>query len=233
MNEPGDSTFAPPPLPSDPTAEGNPWEQRDQIGFGAGLVENIKLFALNPAEAFDRTRRQGDFVGPMLFAIIVGWIGALVAQIWQFLFQGSLLSMMPPEIRDQMAFLMAGSGFGLVISIILYPVFIVIGLFLWAAIFHVCLMVVGGLNQSKSGFEGTFRVVSYSGVAQLAQVIPIMGGLIALVWTIVLATIGGSSLHDTSRGRALAAVLIPFFLCCACAVLVAMMMIGAISSFDQ
>ena len=232
MNEPGDPTTVP-PLPEAPAAEGNPWEQRDRLGFGGGLVDALKMFFLSPTEAFDRTRRQGDYGSPILFAVIVGWIGALVGQIWQFLFQGSILNMMPPEIRDQMAFYMASSGFGLIVSILVYPVIILIGLFVWSAVLHVCLMIVGGLNQSKSGFEGTLRVVGYSSVAQLAQVVPFVGGMISIVWSIALATIGASSLHDTSRGRALTAVLIPLFVCCVCAVFGMMMMFGAIASLDQ
>lgn len=237
MNEPGDSTFAPPPPPptppQEPVVEGNPWERRDQLGFGGGLIEALKLFILDPARGFDQTRRQGDFASPLLFAIIIGWIGALIGQIWQFLFQGSMLNWMPPEIRDQMAFYMAGSVFGLIVSIIVYPIFILIGLFIWSAVFHVCLMLVGGLNHSKSGFEGSFRAVSYSTVAQLAQLLPIVGGFISIIWSIVLVTIGGSSLHDTSRGRALAAALIPLFVCCVCFAFGMMLMVGALAGLDQ
>lgn len=233
MNEPGDSTPAPPPIPASAAAEGNPWEQRDRLGFGGGLVDAIKLFTLDPAGAFAATRRQGDFVSPLLFAVIIGWLGALVGQIWQFVFQESMLSYLPPEIRNQIAFFGTGSAIGLIVSMIVWPVLIVVGLFIWAGIFHVCLLMVGGLNQSKSGFEGTFRACGYAHVAQLAQVVPFLGGLITLVWSIFLITIGAATLHDTSRGKALAAALIPLFICCACVVMGAMMLFGAIAGFDQ
>jgi hypothetical protein len=235
MNEPGDPTQVTPPLPDAGATggrEGNPWEQRDQLGFGGALLEAIKLFATNPSEGFARTRLQGDYVGPMLFAIIIGWFCALISSIWSFLFQGSMLGFLPPEMRDQLALFMAGSAAGLLIQMILWPIFIVIGLFIGSAILHVCLMIVGGLGQSKSGFEGTFRVVSFSSVGQLAQVVPVVGGLLSMVWLVALLTIGGSSLHDTSRGRALAAALIPLVICCLCVFLLAFMVIGAIGSLS-
>ena len=44
---------------------------------------------------------------------------------------------------------------------------------------------------------------------------PFAGGLIAMVWAIVLETIGLATLHRTSYGKAVAAVL-PLLICCVC-----------------
>ena len=84
-----------------------------------------------------------------------------------------------------------------------------IGLFIAAAVFHLCLMMVGGLNQSTSRFEGTFRTVSYSSVSMLANIIPFVGGLIGLVWGFFLNVKGAVRMHKTTPGKALAALLIP------------------------
>ena len=43
---------------------------------------------------------------------------------------------------------MAGMGIGAVAMLILVPLCLIIGLFLGAAIIHVCLMLVGGANKS-------------------------------------------------------------------------------------
>jgi hypothetical protein len=77
-------------------------------------------------------------------------------------------------------------------------------------------MIVGALTGSKSQFEGTFRIASYSTIAHVAYVIPFLGGLVALVWQIVLAVIGAQKLHKTTQGKAIAGVLLPVLLCCAC-----------------
>ena len=42
------------------------------------------------------------------------------------------------------------------------------------------------------------------------------GGLIGVVWGIVLQVIGLATLHKTSQGKAALAVLIPIVLCCVC-----------------
>jgi hypothetical protein len=224
MSEP----FDPPPPPTEPpgfspppgggeAAAGNPWEQRDRLGFVNAFVENVKLFVTNPTEAFERTRRQGDYVGPLIFAIILGWITYLISQLWGMLFGASMiLPMMPAEVRDQMGGMMAVSGAQIVFGLVLYPVFAAIGLFIGSGILHLCLMLVGGTEASESGFEGTFRTAAYSSVASLAQIVPVVGGLISLVWWIFLAVIGLSTLHRTTQGKALLAILIPLILCCIC-----------------
>jgi hypothetical protein len=195
---------------------GNPWEQRDSLGFGQAFIEGVKAFIFNPGAAFDQTRRTGDFAGPLIFAVLLGWIGAIFGQLWNLVMQGSMMSMMPAEFQDQMGLYMMGGGGSLLMTMVLAPIFCVIGLFIGTAIMHVCLMVVGGLSASQSGFEGTFRVLSYSSVAQLANVIPLLGGLVGLVWTIVLFVMGSVRLHSTTQGKALAAALIPVILCCVC-----------------
>ena len=199
---------------------GNPWEQRDQLGFGAAFIENVKLFVTSPAEAFARTRRTGDFAGPLIFAIVICWIGIIIGQLWSLVFGGSMLSMLPAEVQDQAGLYLAGSAGGMLFTIVLAPIWTAIGLFIWSGILHLCLAMVGGTSQSSSGFEGTFRVVSYSSVSQLANLIPIVGGMVAAVWGIVLAVMGLTELHGATQGKALAAVLIPILVCCACGAMV-------------
>lgn len=225
---PGDSGsgFTPPPAGgggegggtggAQPT--GNPWEQRERLGFVNAFIENVKLFALNPTEAFAQTRCTGDYVGPIIFAVLVGWIGALFQTIWGMIFQASVVSMLPADIRDQMggAMMMGGSS---IIGFILYPIFAVIGLFIASGILHLCAMLVGALAESTAGFEGTLRAVAFSWVASLGYVVPVIGGLVVAVWFIFLAVIGLSTLHKTTQGKALITVLIPVALCCVCVLL--------------
>ena len=232
MTEPGDVESTPPPVPPSGgpgNGDGNPWEQRDRLGFFPALFENVKLFVTSPTEAFARTRRSGDYASPLIFAILVGWAGAIVSQFWGLLFQASIFSAFPGRMEDQFGFLLAsgiGFGIGFFATLILAPIFVAIFLFIWSGILHLCLVVVSALGESESGFEGTFRAVGYSSVAQLGQVVPVVGGLIALVWSIFLLVVGLSDLHRTTQGKALAAVLIPVALCCVCGV-VAIVVFGA------
>ncbi|MEE8137818.1 MAG: YIP1 family protein [Thermoanaerobaculia bacterium] len=228
MTEPGDLEPPPPVPPSGGpgNGDGNPWEQRDRLGFFPALLENVKLFVTSPGEAFARTRRSGDYLSPFVFAILMGWVGAILGSIWSLLFGAWFLTAFPGEMGDQLGPMLAIGGMGFFATLILAPIFVAIFLFIWSGILHLCLVVVSALGESESGFEGTFRVAGYSSVAQLAQVVPFAGGLITLVWSIFLLVVGLSDLHRTTQGRALAAVLIPVALCCVCAV-VAIVVFGA------
>ena len=115
---------------------------------------------------------------------------------------------------------------GVIATAIFSPIAIVIGLFIGAAILHVCCMLVGALNTSASGFEGTFRVTAYSEVASIASIVPVIGGPVFIVWWIVLAVMGLQRMHKTTQGKAIVAILIPVILCCVVVGLV-MMLAGA------
>ena len=205
------SDIQPPPVVS----SGNPWERRTELGFGTGLIETVKLFITQPTAAFAQTRERGDFASPLIFGVLVAWAAAIVGEIWRVIFGTSMLAMFGgSHLGEQLAPMLALSGVGLVFQIILAPIFIFIALFIWSGILHLSVLLVGAAKQSPSGFEGTFRAVSYSAVAQLAQIIPFVGGLIAFVWGIILLVIGLVRMHKTTQGRSLAAVLLPMVLCC-------------------
>lgn len=222
---------APPPggaAPPPPAGNPIPWEDRERLGFVPALIENAKLFITKPQEAFQRTRRQGDYGSPLLWVLIIAVVVGIFQWIWSLLSFGSIATFLPPDAREQMGFIlsaMAGGGF--FSSVILGPIFAIIGLFIGGAILHLCLMLVQGLSESDAGFEGTVRGVSYAYIAQLGQIVPVIGGLIALVWSIFLLVVGLSTLHRTTQGKALAAVLIPFVLCCVCILLVVFAGVGA------
>ena len=78
------------------------------------------------------------------------------------------------------------------------------------------------LGEGRGGFETTARLICYSHTADLANIIPLCGGVISLVWFIVLQIIGVARCHRCSYGKAALAVFLPILVCCACtAVLVA------------
>jgi hypothetical protein len=73
-------------------------------------------------------------------------------------------------------------------------------------------LIVGGATK---GFEATTRVCSYAYAAQLAQIIPFCGGILAIAWSLILLVLGLAQAHSVSRGKAAVAVVLPLVLCCA------------------
>jgi hypothetical protein len=164
----------------------------------------------------------GGLSDPLLYALIVGMAGVMTSYFWQILFQETFQGFMTPDMKG------AGLDFfrniGMAAVAIVSPFLIIFGLFLWSGFLHLLLMLVRG---AKNGFEATFRVVSYANGANLFLAIPFCGGMIALIWTMVISIIGLKEAHGTSGGKASFAVLFPLILCCGLAMLVVLMIIGA------
>jgi hypothetical protein len=232
---PGSGYPPPPPPPPQgpppyaPSGAGLAWETQ-AIG-PESFFDTAKLFITAPEQAWRATRETGDFMRPLLFALIVAWVGAIFNAVWGTMFGAGMLRMLPAQFQR---YAMMGQGRGLVASIILAPIFIAIGLFIGSAIFHVSFMIVGALSASRSQFEGTFRAVSYSSIAHIAYVIPFVGGLVALVWRVYLMMLGVQQLHKTTQAKALLGILLPIILCCGCAA-IGMIFAGAaiFSAFNR
>jgi len=207
-----------------------PLEEPDRP-FVPGLVDTVKLFALDPMGGYARMSLEIDLTKPLLFGLIVAWLGTFVQFLWSLVIQSSILGALSQiegveELFPAMFFGVAGGIFGLFVA----PVFILLGVFIWTAIVHLFLMMVGGAER---GFTATLRVVLYSQTAQVAQVIPLFGDLVATLWGLILCIIGIAAAHRTTTGKAAAAVLLPILLCCVCigaAILTAVMLGVALDS---
>ncbi len=199
---------------------GLPWEHRQERGLFNAFVETLVMVLTKPGEAFTVMKREGGLGEPLIYALIGGCLGGIVS----LLFSLGLQSVGFFADRHDTFAAMTGMGVGSLAFIVLVPLFIVIGLFIGSAIIHLCLMIVGGANQS---FETTFRVIAFSqGSAGPLQMIPVCGGMIAGVWALVCNCIGLARAHETDTGRAVLAVFLPLIVCCGGVLLIALMFGG-------
>ena len=158
-------------------------------------------------------RTEGGVADPLIFGVIGGSIGAIV---WTLL-SATINSMGWASAISQRSSIdsMLGASVGgamIFVRIILTPIFIAIGLFVWAALVHGCLMMLGGANKT---FEATFRALSFAyGATALFCIVPWYCGLVAMVWGLIADCIGISRTHETDMGRAVGAVLLPVVVCC-------------------
>jgi hypothetical protein len=174
-------------------APGGEFDYRNPVQSFIGTVRDI---VTAPIGFFRSVGPRGEFLNPLAFAAICGLISGILAGIINFVFT-----------------LAAGNeGFGealvaLIGGIVLAPIGTLIGVFIGAGITHLLVMLF--VRPSNAGFEGTLRVVSYAAVTQLISWIPILGGIVALVWGVVLSIFGIREMHSTTTGKAALVVLIP------------------------
>src|SRR6187399_1390195 len=88
---PSDDWPPPPPPPGEPPVPPPPavipWEQPG-LPWTTGLVETVKLLLTKPRQAFERMPITGDPLRPLVFAILLGWLGAIFSAIWNLAFGG-------------------------------------------------------------------------------------------------------------------------------------------------
>jgi len=196
--------------PSGPRS-GPPWE-RDRPS-ASSFFATVKEFFGSGSLFYDNMRREGGLGAPIGYGVTGGMIGGMFALVIQTILQMALGAGMGNPLGAQMA---AGPLVGLACGAVILPVALIIGMFLGAGLYHLMLMMLGG---ARFPFETTFRVVAYcQGTTGLLSIIPICGGLINVIASIVYTIIGLSRAHEISGGKAALAVLIPMFVCCGIAV---------------
>jgi len=216
---------APPPS-SGPA--GVPWENRQTLGFFPALFENVRLCLFEAAKFFEQMPKRENLGAALGYLTILGWVGAAGGFLWSLALRGPQMALLrnmgiEPPARTLAPALEGILYFG---AILLAPVFILIAAFIWCAIVHVILWIIGG---AREGFEATLRVYSYSaGSTSLFHLVPICGGLVGLIWSLVLQIIGLSRAHGVSPGKAAVAVLLPLALCCVLVVAFAALFAGFI-----
>jgi hypothetical protein len=189
-----------------PYAEGIPWEERKILGFFPALFATIKESLFFPTSFFKRILKKGGYEDPIRYAMILYGIGIIGRTFLSLIFGRT------------------DGGFWILIGLILWLFFGIIGgiigLFIWSGIIHLFLRFVG---SGGGGFQATFRVYSYLTSMIIPGLIPLVGGimggvfgeflesiggLVCLIWYIVLNVIGLREAHNTTTIKALLACFI-------------------------
>jgi hypothetical protein len=234
----GPGPAPPPPRPSArPLAAplGTAWDQRSGMGFFNALVETTRQVLAAPGAFFRSMPTTGGVGSPLLYAVVVGWVGLAAASFYQAIFYSVVGSRWAafgedrPEVAALLGMVQGWAGF--VAQLVFGGVGVVIGVFVAAGIVHVMLLLLGGARRD---FEATFRVVAFSQATSLLLLVPfcgqIVGGLSG-IWTLVLYILGLAQAHEIGHGKAAAAVLLPLLLCCCCIALFGIVFAGALASF--
>lgn len=177
------------------------WEQRDELGIWKAIYLTLKEVILRPNRFFRNLNTNRGIKEPLAFGILFGTLGAMFGLFWQMLFFSGVGAL------SHLGFL-GGIGAGLIflLFIVLFPLLILFYLFLLSGIIHLCLMMLRG---GGAGFEGTFRVMSYSQAIQVLTLIPVIGGFISGLYTLIVQIIGLKEIHESSYIKAVLGYFIP------------------------
>ncbi len=100
---PGDVPPVPPTQPPRAGRAGGgfgriPWDDRDRIGLLTALVETTREVLTAPARFFRAMPVTGGIGSPLLYAVIVGWVGVVATALYQAIFR-SIAGNELPRVR--------------------------------------------------------------------------------------------------------------------------------------
>lgn len=199
-----------------------PWEQRERYGFLNALYLTTRDVLTAPGTFFGRMPSRLGLWQPLLYAVVLGMLAALLGWIWSL--AGSSLRTLASGDALGNLFGPLPSFIGFVAS----PLTVTVDVLVRAGLMHLLLMLLGG---NKLGFEASFRVAAYGKAAGVVAMLPFCGGLVAVLWELAIDVIGLYRIHGTDSWRALVAVLAPAVLCLSTVVAAVMLFIlGAAAS---
>jgi len=180
-----------------------PWENLEHYGFFPGLFHTIKTIMFSPADFFAHMKLTG-YAKPLIFYLLLAELQAVANFIWQ------MMGLMPRIASQGYAVPGIGIvGLGSALILILYPVLLTILLFIIVGFNHLFLLLV---RSGQSGFQGTFRAVTYGSAPMILGIIPFIGPLLGTIWAMVLTVIGYKNIHQTGYARVFIAMLLPIIL---------------------
>lgn len=199
--------------PKEPEAVGGfepqariPWENPELPAL-VGLIETIREVLGQPGKFFQGMTREGGLGGPLGFALILGTASMLASFYWQLLqliLIGRFASWLPLRIVDTVQL-----GPGLVVGVaLLVPLVVLVIQFGESLFLQWALWLVGGWHPN---FEAAFRVTAYTHAPLIANFLPVLGGVIAGLWGLILVFKALVRVFKLSGGRALAALLLSCF----------------------
>jgi hypothetical protein len=187
------------------------------------FVDVARRVVLQPVRFFAELPRDRNFVSPLVFALICIEISAILGWLLVISGVGSSPSFNPnPQNAGLPSVVAPGSPLA---SIILAPIGGAVGILLVAIIQQILVRLIVG--RTNSGFEATFRVASYTQVTSLVNWIPFIGPLLAL-YGIYLSIVGIREMHETTTGKAVLVVVLPFVVALLLALLLGLLAVGAL-----
>lgn len=199
--------------------DSHPWGRRQQVGYLQGFVETARQIIVNPVSFFRKVDPESQIGGDLLYAIFFSLVASIPTALVQAFWQGTQIMMGLPE---QLPVEALGQTLILILfvlaSIVLAPIGTFIGIFISAGLVHLVLLL---FDWAKRPFGATVKTLCYTQTTQIVIWVPLCGGLLSLVWGMVVEIIGLRELHEISTGQAVLSAFAPllFFVLCICSVI--------------
>ena len=186
----------------DDSGESITWENRKRIGLIKAYFIIFSEIVCRPKTFFASLKNESSIWPPLFFFVITASFFSYMVYLVYGMFDYVLLHVFEKPVSEFAQFYFRTAG------IILTPFTALISFFIRAVFLHLSVLLFGGRN----GFKSTLKVVGYSSVSYVANLIPCIGFFVWALWEIGLCICGIKKLHNLSQGRAVLSVLFPVIL---------------------
>lgn len=187
------------------------WESHWKTNPIKAYINTVKEIITHPVMYFATLAPFEDYVALCLFVYINNFIAVLITFGVQLIFMGSLFTLLQEHLGSNMLIGAFPTVINFVLGVACFPILAVCINFLISGILHVFLVYLGG---SEKNYQTTLSVHSLGSVIQVFNIVPILGGLVSMVYFWIITIGGQAKAHEMDTGRAALSVLLPFFLCC-------------------
>ncbi len=207
---------------SEPSSIEPAWESASGRPSLGDAIETIKQVFSEPAMVFRRMPTSGGYNRPMRFYVLTSWVSGFAAVCYQL-----VASLINPSmfLGDASKGLSQTGMITIFLSVgLILPLFLILGIFASASMFHFSLKLVGGATKP---YEATVRALAYAaGATSVLQFIPLCGGYLYPIANFIYSVIAIREVHRTDMWRVVLAGLILFLLCCGLVLAFALLVIS-------
>ena len=174
-----------PPYP-DVQELSNPWEDpRD--GYLAALYQTSVRVLFAAPRFFAGLTPQNQLTRALVFYLIVGLVQIFVEQFWLAVFTEVLAPRAESDPHLANLLTLLSPKMSLPLFILARCAFISLQLFVVAVLYHVMFRL---LAPNKANFSLVFQVIAYASAPALLGIVPVLGSLVGIIWSIACTVVG-------------------------------------------
>ncbi|MGH7504429.1 MAG: YIP1 family protein [Longimicrobiales bacterium] len=181
-----------------------PWPPRPGESIPAAAIETWRDSVFHPVSFFRRMPPDVPLGPVLLYMVAVAVVAAGIQLFWEMVWL--TVGVGGAERSLLWLFMSAESPASALIGFLLTPLLVLAILYIGGAITHGILMLLGGATL---GFGATLRVYAFSYGPQVFLIVPLLGWIVAAVWSIALTIVGLREVHTAPGWKPAAAVLAP------------------------
>jgi hypothetical protein len=182
-----------------------PWPPAENDSLVASVAETWRESVFSPTSFFRRLPITLPIGSALLYLLAVGVVAAGIQLFWDMVWLAIGLER-SDEFSPAWLLMNAASPTSALIGFLLTPVFLIAVLYIGSGLTHVMLLLLRG---GSAGYRGTLRVYAFSHGPQLFVVVPVIGWIIAFIWSIVITVVGLREVHRVPGWKPTVAVLAP------------------------